>query len=174
MNTNVIDPRKLATVTSVLTFMLDDGETVKGACTKAGISVQTLHSILCSERELALSYARAMEIRSDVHADETIVIADTDPDAARARNRIMARQWSASKNNSKKYGDRVDLNVTNVISADAALTAAAQRLRPVRDQRDITDVEILTPQAIEAHGAPDKQSVTLPIQAPDGEPDIFS
>lgn len=166
MESNLIKPDKHTIVGHVLAFMLDDGETVKGACAKAGISVQMLHSILCSERELALSYARAMEIRSDVHADETIVIADTDPDPARARNRIQARQWSASKNNSKKYGDRVDLNVTQMISADAALTAAAQRLRPVRDQLDVTDVQIIEQQALRAPEPTDTQSVAAP--------DIFS
>lgn len=173
MTTSLVDPRKRATFDCVIEAMLG-GATVTAASKQAGISFQQFYQLLSSERELAEAYARAMEMRADSWADETIAIADSDNDAARARNRINARQWGASKTYSKKYGDRVDLNIVQQISADAALTAAAQRLRPVRDQRDITDVEILTPQAIEAPGAPDKQSVTLPIQAPDGEPDIFS
>jgi len=147
------------------------GATLKDACAQTGITHQSFYKIISSERELAASYARATELRADIWAEETVVIADTDPDSARARNRIMARQWGAEKTHSKKYGARVDLNINQSISIDGALTEARQRLRPMRDQQDVTDVEIIAPQALAAPRPTDTQSVAEPEQ---GEPDIFS
>ena len=45
-------------------------------------------------------------------ADEIIQIADAEPDASKARNRIQARQWAASKLKPGQYGDTASLKVT--------------------------------------------------------------
>lgn len=174
MDTHIIDPRKRATYDRVEELILS-GSTIAKACEQAGISHQQLYRLLCSERELAESYARVMEMRADKWADETIEIADTDPDPNRARNRIGARQWGAAKTHAKKYGERVDLNINSQISISNALNEARQRLRPMSDQLDVTDVEVHTPQALTAPGATDMQSVAPSGEAePTGEPDIFS
>ena len=52
-------------------------------------------------------YAQAREDQADFHADEIIAIADSEPDAARARVRVDARRWVASKLRPKRYGERV-------------------------------------------------------------------
>lgn len=60
-------------------------------------------------------YARAREERAEFLAEEIIDISDTETDAAKARNRIDARKWAASKLDPKRYGDKLtldgDLNV---------------------------------------------------------------
>jgi len=60
-----------------------------------------------SSEDLYQEYARARQIQSDYFADQTIEIADTETDNHRARNRMDARRWHASKIAPRKYGDRV-------------------------------------------------------------------
>lgn len=148
-------------------------EYLQDAAPAEGISVTTFHKILSSERELAAAYARAKEIRADLLADEALKIVD-DPniDAQRARNQMTMRQWLAAKLAPKTYGERIDLNVNQSISIDGALMEARQRLRPMRDQQDITDVETHEPQALPGIEPSDAESAA-PAK-PDGEPDIFS
>jgi hypothetical protein len=52
-------------------------------------------------------YARARQIQADYFADQTVEIADSETDNNRARNRMDARRWHASKIAPRKYGDRV-------------------------------------------------------------------
>ncbi len=53
-------------------------------------------------------YARAREMQLDAFAMETIDIADNEPDPAKARVRVAARQWLAERLAPKKYGTRVE------------------------------------------------------------------
>lgn len=57
----------------------------------------------------AAQYARAREAQAEHWAQEIVDIADTEKDAAIARNRIDARKWTASKLLPKRYGERVEL-----------------------------------------------------------------
>lgn len=106
-----------------------NGDTIKSALANERLSVWQLHQTISGDRELALAYVRAQEIRADLLADQIIDIADDDErDPHRARNQIQARQWIASKHNSKRYGDRIDLNVTQTIDVSATLSEARSRL----------------------------------------------
>ena len=58
---------------------------------------------------LCLQYARARDAQADLYADEIIAIADTEPDPSKARNRVDARKWVASKLKPKRYGDKLAL-----------------------------------------------------------------
>lgn len=60
-----------------------------------------------SSPERFSEYARARQIQADYYADDTIAIADHEPDNQRARNRMDARRWHASKIAPKKYGERI-------------------------------------------------------------------
>lgn len=112
------------------------GDTLKSALANVRLTAWQLNNALSSDRELALSYARAQEIRADLLADQIITIADDETkDPHRARNQINARQWIASKHHSKRYGDRIDLNVTQTIDIGSTLQEARARLlRPMSDQ----------------------------------------
>ena len=139
-----------------------------------GISLSTFNKWLGSDKEAAVNYARAIEIRADVLADETISIADNDPDAQRARNRITSRQWLASKLN-RKYGERIDLNVTQTMDISATLLEARARvLLPVRDQLEVSDVQVLDLPSVSGTRALDNQSISLDVPRPGEQPDIFS
>ena len=58
--------------------------------------------------EFVQKYTRARDRQQDRESDHIIEIADTDPDPQRARVRIDARKWRASKLAPKKYGDKVE------------------------------------------------------------------
>lgn len=56
-------------------------------------------------------YARAREQQAEHYAEELIEIVDSENDPARARVRMDARKWAASKLAPKKYGDKVEQTV---------------------------------------------------------------
>lgn len=64
-------------------------------------------------------YVRAREEQADYYADEIIEIADTEKDPNKARVRVDARKWVASKLKSKRYGDKVDV------------TSAGEKIQPI-------------------------------------------
>lgn len=123
--------------------MIENGENLKNACAAHNIKPQLFNHHLRSNKEAAISYARALELRADLLADEIIEIADTATDAAKARNQIETRKWVASKHNSKKYGDRIDLNVSMAIDISATLNEAQARLLPMRDLENIIDAQVI-------------------------------
>lgn len=55
-------------------------------------------------------YARAREEQADWHAEQILLIADTEEDPNKARVRIDARKWAASKLRPKVYGDRINVD----------------------------------------------------------------
>lgn len=150
-----------------------DGMTLRDAAKREGLSLPAFGARLQQDKAAATAYARAAEIRADVLADEALHIADTEADASKARNQIQVRQWLASKLYARRYGDRIDLNVTQTVDISATLREARARLaRPIRDL-DVIDGEASA--AIAGPNAPepsDKQSLAAPPS--DAEPDIFS
>jgi hypothetical protein len=63
-------------------------------------------------------YTKAREERGDLYADEIVDIADNEPDYQKARVRIDARKWAASKLNQKNYGDKSEVNNNITIKLD--------------------------------------------------------
>lgn len=53
-------------------------------------------------------YAQARARQQDAFAEDGVYIADTEPDPARARVRVAARQWYAERVAPKKYGQRIE------------------------------------------------------------------
>lgn len=84
----------------------------------------TFYNWLEKYPDVANKYARARERQQDYEADQIIQIADTEPVPDKARVRIDARKWRASKLAPKKYGDRLDLNHSGAVHlSEAALDA---------------------------------------------------
>lgn len=92
--------------------------------------------------EFAALLRTARAEAAHMHMDETIVIADTDPDAARARNRIQARQRLAESRNRSAYGPSVDMNVTGQLDMAGTLIEARRRLLPVSDQAALPEPQV--------------------------------
>ncbi len=93
-----------------------EGKSLKAICEQDGVPHRdTIHQWLADDSAFSDKYVRAREDQADFYADEIIDIADTEPDANKARVRIDARKWKASKLQPKKYGDKVDLNVSGTL-----------------------------------------------------------
>lgn len=143
---------------------IESGATLKEATKARGITLAQFATVLRRDREIAIAYARAQEFRSDILAEEALTIADGDNDPAKARNQIGIRQWLAGKWNSKRYGDRIDVSVTQSIDISATLSEARSRLLPVSDQRNLIDAQPIVLSETEIVNALDMKS---------DAPDIF-
>lgn len=96
-------------------------------------------------------YEKALQDRADKLAEEIMEIADLTPPeglepaamsawVADKRLRVDARKWVAAKLQPKRYGDRIDVAVTDTrISVMDALAQAKQRV--LNDNSDVVDVE---------------------------------
>jgi hypothetical protein len=148
---------------------VEEGDLLKHALQKAGIGRAMFSSVLAGQRELAARLARAQEFSADFLVDDAIEAARNEPDVMRARVIAENNRWAASRRNSKKYGDRIDLNVTQTLDISGTLLEARQRmLRPMRDQLDIEDAQSPVNTGLLTLGANDSQSRAL------AEPDIFA
>ena len=91
--------------------LIASGMSLRKACEIDGIpSTTTVMKWLREREDFAAQYARAREVQAEHYAEDIVEIADTEPDAARARVRVDARKWTAAKLLPKKYGDRVNLD----------------------------------------------------------------
>lgn len=120
-----------------------EGSSLKEALKKHGLSRGTFYSHVEKNASLSDSYVRALHARTDAVAEEILEIADNDEDPQRARNRIQARQWYASKLRPEKYGERIDLNVNTTIDIKGALEEARARALPMRDLKQVEDAQIV-------------------------------
>jgi hypothetical protein len=109
----------------------------------------TIFRWLSKHEDFRRDYAHAREMQAHVYADETITIADTCNDAAKARVQIDARKWHAAHTNPKVWGDtqRVDIN-QQITVADAhasVLMRLADQAKASRQQVIETDYKDVTP-----------------------------
>lgn len=126
------------------------GATIKDLCAVMDIPESTFYRMKDSDPILSDLYGRARRCYAEMKVDEIIGIADNTDDAAKARNMIDARKWSASKLMPQVYGDRIDLNVNTKLDLSAAIEEAKTRyLCATQAQaiettaRDITDDKAL-------------------------------
>ena len=98
--TNAFAPTSAQTTVQTVIDMVLDGKPLKDAAKLCGIDIFKFNRMLQQDKAAALAYARAVEIRADILADEALHIADTENDAAKARNQIGVRQWPRSRSSS--------------------------------------------------------------------------
>jgi hypothetical protein len=113
----------------VICERIAEGQSLRAICADEALpNKATAFRWLAACPEFRDQYAHAREAQADTFADEIVEIADdgkrdyvatedglvVDHDhIARARLRVDARKWAASKLRPKKYGDKVDLTVAN-------------------------------------------------------------
>lgn len=90
-------------------------------------SVHKFYDILESTPAIGEMYGRAQQSRSELMAEEIILISDTESCPQTARNRIDARKWYASKMKPNKYGDKIDITVNQTVDISGALAEARAR-----------------------------------------------
>jgi hypothetical protein len=90
-----------------------DNSSLVKICAEPGMPTrQTFNEWRKRTPELEAQYDRACEDRKDTFFDELIQIADTETDPQRARNRMDARKWAWARMDRKRFGDRVDSEIT--------------------------------------------------------------
>lgn len=135
------------------------GEKIIDIFAALGIKSGDFYELKSRCPELATKYDAAREARTELLMDETITISDEDKDSSRARNRIQARQFLASKLNRKTFGEQVDVNVSGQIDLRAALSEARARVfRPQRDLEQVIDAEYTMISNTSQNGTPDNES----------------
>ena len=104
------------------------GQSLRTICAEEHMpDVTRVYSWLRGSDEFYHQYMRAREAQADYYADEIIEIADIETDAQRAKNRIDARKWHASKLAPKRYGDKVQLDGSvNVINDKSDMQIARE------------------------------------------------
>jgi hemoglobin-like flavoprotein len=103
------------------------GSTLKRLFT-SGTQMRKFYELVNSVPQLSQLYAHAQQTKAELYADEIIEIADTILDPNKARVMVDARKWVASKIKPDKYGDRIDLNITQSVDITKALSDAKQRV----------------------------------------------
>jgi hypothetical protein len=114
-------------------------------------SVAQARRHIANDLDFQALYEKALQDRADRLAEEILEIADSTPPeglepaamsawVAQVRLRVDARKWVAAKLQPRRYGDRIDVAVTDTrISVLDALTQAKQRV--LNDNSDVVDVE---------------------------------
>lgn len=98
-----------------------EGRSLRSICREDGMpSAGTVCRWLAEHKEFQEQYAHAREAQGEVHADGIVEIADnaTPETVAQDKLRIDARKWVASKLKPKKYGDKVQQEVSGSIGVE--------------------------------------------------------
>jgi len=95
-----------------LCSLIAGGTSASRACNEIGVPMQTMYEWLRKHDEFRDNYARAREDQADTFADEMCDIAEYDEDVQRAKLKIDARKWVASRMKPKRWGDRQQLEHT--------------------------------------------------------------
>lgn len=100
-----------------------NGESLRNICRDAAMPNQdTVHSWLNKDKEFSEQYTRARARQEDSYFEDLIEIADcVVPDAAevaKARVQIDARKWVLSRMNPKKYGDKVQTELSGAVQIE--------------------------------------------------------
>lgn len=105
------------------------GMSLRAICVSADMPAGgTVHRWLAEHQDFQEQYARAREEQADHFAEEIIEIADSveaeSAAVSKAKLQIDARKWAASKIAPKKYGDKVEQQITGnlAIQADVKLS----------------------------------------------------
>jgi hypothetical protein len=114
-------------------------------------SVAVARQHIADDLDFQARYEKALQDRADRLAEEILEISDSTPPeglepaamsawVADKRLRVDARKWVAAKLQPRRYGDRIDVAVTDTrISVMDALAQAKQRV--LQDSSDVVDVE---------------------------------
>jgi hypothetical protein len=109
--------------------LMGDGHGLVASCKAVGMALSRFNRIIVSSDFNSKLYYLSQVSRAEVIADEVITIADDeDRCPIQARNAIEARKWYASKINPRKYGDRIEVELTEKVDLSAAILEAKNRV----------------------------------------------
>jgi hypothetical protein len=105
-----------------------NGDSLEKSVDKAGLTRVSFWHIMAANPALLMKFDAAQKVRAEIVSEQVVSIADDESiDVVRARLMFDARKWYASKILPKKYGDKLDLNITAQIDIAGALHEAKAR-----------------------------------------------
>ena len=138
-----------------------EGETIQTACKLLNIPRTDITRWMNYHPDFERSLAKAKFLSADALADQLLDIAEEIPDVHRARLKSENLKWYVSKLAPARYGERLDLNVTQQVDVGAALMAARARLvRPISDQLEEPETQALEYKEETDTQPSDKESLT--------------
>lgn len=119
-------------------------QSILGMLKEYGINPRDFYDTIHSDPSLSNDYLRAFTARAELITDEMKEIADSDQNPMKVRNMLDTRKWLASKWNSQRFGDRLDLNVNQTTDVAAALAEARARAQlPSRDLNNTDSNQVI-------------------------------
>lgn len=153
------------------------GMPLRQAIETCGIDVFRWGEMIRTDKAIALAYAHAQETRADLLVDEALQIADSDGDYAKIKTQVDVRKWIAERAGNKRWGNRVDLNVTQTIDIGQTLSEARGRMLPMRYQLENDNSQVIDVEAIKQDQLSDLKSLRErdnQLIEQGIQPDIFS
>lgn len=96
---------------------LSSGMSLRKICAESDMpNISTVMDWLSKNQTFSAQYARAREAQAETLADQIVDLVDEEDDPAKARVRMDARKWFASKVAPKKYGDKITQEMTGDMS----------------------------------------------------------
>jgi len=135
------------------------GITLPDAAMQCGIDVRIVYDLARRDSIVHDTMISAGEACAAHLVRESLDIADKDVDPQRARVRVGARQWAASRMDRARWGDKMEIKVEQTVSIAAALEAANARLQPISDQKPVIDLEVTDVAQVITREPPDSKSV---------------
>jgi hypothetical protein len=116
----MVSKRYPETINSILE-MMQSGKSLRNSCEAHNVSSGAFMLWVSEDRNLAEQYKAAREAMIDKIADDTVALADADPErgpdgkvdsgwVSNQRLKIDTRKWLLSKLAPKKYGDRIEVS----------------------------------------------------------------
>lgn len=144
------------------------GQSVTQIASETGFSRQQIYRYAGKTPDNEAAWQASQRQYAARIMEETIEIADSDPDPQRARNRINARHHYASKLNPAVWGDKLQVEVEHKMDLSIALDEARKRreLRAMCAPGDTNVIETHVNTPLIDVSPTDKQSVDAPPARP--------
>jgi hypothetical protein len=153
-----------------------EGKGCKDIAAAAGIPLRQLFELIELDSSYRETLSRARDTGLDTLVDELLEIArDESMQVDRARLLCDSIKWTASRRAPRRYGDRLDVNMTQTVDIAGALIDARKRSAlPVSNQAQEAIAQVTEYAVIEHARATDTQSVQADEpHHPGNEPSIF-
>jgi len=143
-----------------------EGKSIKSIAEELGVSVSTLARWRVDNPQLHDEVMRAQETGFELLADSLLTIDEEITDVQRAKLKSDNIKWILSKRHARRYGDRIDVNITETIDITAALDEAKRRvLQPICNPTEVIDVQVVDLIEDSSNKTPDTESVVLDLES---------
>lgn len=107
------NPRFRERAITVIVGRIADGKSLRSICRKRHMpNKRTVMDWLAADQQFQMAYNLAYREREQVFFEDMVEIADTESNSKRARVRIYAREKTLAAMNPKKYGNRIQQEIT--------------------------------------------------------------